>query len=238
MKLNDVLPFIEKLPQTKSSREVGVAFAAFVATYGFIATACGESRDSPEGRLWEFYFNTWPTEWLMEYQKNDFVRHDLLPMVARYSAQTFTWLEALEGRTPTSKQLDHHTWARGIGIVDAIAVPIHYPGGDLGLCVSIANHPIDDAFERNALQMLSLFTYQRCRELGGQSETSVAPRLLTPREVECMRWVLKGKSDTDIGRILEISHTTVKFHIERVKKKLDVKTRTQAVATLVSLGYL
>jgi DNA-binding CsgD family transcriptional regulator len=88
------------------------------------------------------------------------------------------------------------------GIVDAIAVPIHYPGGDLGLCVSFA------------------------------------PRLLTPREADCIRWVLKGKSDTEIGLILEISRTTVKFHIERVKKKLDVKTRTQAVATLVSLGYL
>ena len=119
-----------------------------------------------------------------------------------------------------------------------IAVPIHYPGGDLGLCVSIANRPIDDSFERDALQMVSLFTYQRCRELGGQSETSFAPRLLTPREADCMRWVLKGKSDPDIGLILEISHTTVKFHIERVKKKLDVKTRTQAVATLVFLGYL
>ena len=69
--------------------------------------------------------------------------------------------------------------AKGIGIVDAIAVPIHYPGGDLGLCVSIANHPIDDTFERDALQMVSLFTYQRCRELGGQGKTSFAPRLLT-----------------------------------------------------------
>jgi DNA-binding CsgD family transcriptional regulator len=117
-------------------------------------------------------------------------------------------------------------------------VPIHYPGGDLGLCASIANCPIDSAFKRDAMQMVSLFTYQRCRQLGGQSETSFAPRLLTPREADCMRWVLKGKSDTDIGGILDISHTTVKFHIERVKKKLDVKTRTQAVATLVFLGYL
>jgi DNA-binding CsgD family transcriptional regulator len=104
--------------------------------------------------------------------------------------------------------------------------------------VSIANHPIDDSFERNALQMVSLSTYQRCRELGRKSKTSFAPRLLTPREVDCMRWVFEGKSDRDLGEILEISHTTVKFHIEQVKKKLDVKTRTQAAATLVSLGYL
>jgi DNA-binding CsgD family transcriptional regulator len=238
MKLDDSLPLIEKLRQCKSSQEVGVAFADFAAPYGFVATACGESGDTPEGRRWEFFFNTWPAEWLLQYQKSDFVRHDLLPMVARFSGQTFTWLEALRGRTPTAKQREHQEWAKGIGIVDAIAVPIHYPGGDLGLCVSIANHPIDDAFERAALQMVSLFTYQRCRELGGQGKTSFAPRLLTPREADCMRWVLQGKSDRDIGEILEISHTTVKFHIERVKKKLDVKTRTQAVATLVSLGHL
>src|SRR5450756_85481 len=127
MKVADSLPLIEKLPQCKSSQEVGVAFADFVAPHGFIATACGESRDTPEGRRWEFFFNTWPAEWLLQYQQNDFVRHDLLPMVARFSAQTFTWLEALRGRTPTAKQREHHEWARGIGIVDAIAVPIHYP---------------------------------------------------------------------------------------------------------------
>jgi DNA-binding CsgD family transcriptional regulator len=50
--------------------------------------------------------------------------------------------------------------------------------------------------------------------------------------------VLKGKSDTDIGRILDISHTTVHFHIERAKKRPGVKTRGQAAAIVVSLGYL
>ena len=61
---------------------------------------------------------------------------------------------------------------------------------------------------------------------------------LTPREIECLRWVLKGKSDTDMAKILGISHTTVHFHIEQVKKKLGVKTRTQAAATILTLGYL
>jgi DNA-binding CsgD family transcriptional regulator len=40
------------------------------------------------------------------------------------------------------------------------------------------------------------------------------------------------------GHILGISHTTVHFHIERVKIKLGVKTRTQAAAIIVTLGYL
>jgi DNA-binding CsgD family transcriptional regulator len=238
MRLADSLPFIERLPQCKSSQQVGVAFSEFVTPYGFVAAACGESREIPEGRSWDFFFNTWPAEWLLQYQKNDYVRHDLVPAIARISAQPFTWLEALAGRVPTAKQREHYEWAIGLGIADVLAVPIHYPGGDFGLCVSIANHPIEDTFERNALHMASMFAHQRCRDLGGKSEASSAATLLTPREVECLRWVLKGKSDTDIGKILGISHTTVHFHIERTKKKLGVKTRTQAVAVVVSLGYL
>ena len=238
MKLADSLPFIERLPQCQSSQQVGAAFIDFVTPCGFMAAACGESKETPEGRSWEFFFNTWPAEWLLQYQQNDYVRHDLVPVVARFSARPFTWLEALAGRVPTEKQREHYDWAIGLGIVDVFAVPVHYPGGDFGLCVSIADHPIEDIFERDALQMASLFAHQRCRELGGQSEASAAATLLTRREVECLRWVLKGKSDTDIGKILGISHTTVHFHIERTKKKLGVKTRTQAAAVVVSLGYL
>jgi DNA-binding CsgD family transcriptional regulator len=238
MNLTDLLALTERLPHCESSQDVGTAFGDFVSSYGFVGAACGESREIPEGRSWEFFFNTWPAEWLLQYQKNDYVRHDLVPAVARLSARPFTWLEALAGRTPTAKQREHYDWAVGLGIVDVFAVPIHYPGGDFGLCVSIAGRPIQDTSERQALQMASMFAHQRCRELGGQREASSAPTLLTPREVECVRWMLEGKSDTDIGKILGISHTTVHFHIERAKKKLGVRTRTQAAAVVVSLGHL
>jgi DNA-binding CsgD family transcriptional regulator len=238
MKLADSLPFIERLPHCACSRQVGVAFSEFIAPFGFVAAACGESRETPEGRSWEFFFNTWPAEWLLQYQRNDYVRHDLVPAMARFSARAFTWREAIAGRVLTPKQREHRDWALGLGIVDVLAVPVHYPGGDFGLCVGIANHPIEDAFERDALQMASLFAHRRCRELGGQSGASSTPSLLTRREAECLRWVLEGKSDTDIGKILGISHTTSHFHIERAKRKLGVKTRTQAAAIVVSLGYL
>jgi len=238
MKLEDSLPFIGRLPCCKSSQEAGIAFSDFIRPHGFLAAASGESRETPDGRSWEFFFNTWPFEWLCQYQKNDYVRHDLIPVVARVSVQPFTWREASAAREPTAKQIEHYEWATGLGVVDAFAVPIHYPAGDFGLCVSIADHWIEDPSERNALQIASMFVHQRCRELGGQTGASSAPTLLTPRELECLRWVLKGKSDTDIGRILGISHTTAHFHIERAKKKLGVKTRTQAAATVVSLGYL
>jgi DNA-binding CsgD family transcriptional regulator len=238
MKLVDSLALIDSLPDCKSSAEVGTAFSDFISRHGFLAAACGESREVQEGRSWDFFFNTWPAEWLLQYQNNDYVRHDLVPAMARVSVQPFTWREALARREPTAQQRVHYDWAVALGIVDCIAVPIHYPGGDFGLCASIADHPIEGTFERNALHMASLFAHQRCRELGGQSGASSAPMPLTSREIECLKWVLKGKSDTDMGKILGISHTTVHFHIERIKKKLDVRTRTQAAAVAMTLGYL
>jgi len=238
MLLADAVPVIKTLNGCRTSVEVGRVFSDFLRPYGFIAAACGESREILEGRSWEFFFNTWPKSWLKQYQDRDYVRHDLVPALARVTAHPFTWLEALSVRTPTEKQREHYRWALDLGIADVFAVPIHYPGGDFGLCVSIADHTIHATFERDALHMTSMLAHQRCRQLGGQSDASSAPNPLTPREIECIRWVLKGKSDVDIGKILGISHTTVHFHVERVKKKLGVRTRTQAAAVVMTLGYL
>jgi DNA-binding CsgD family transcriptional regulator len=238
MKLVDSLRFIDGLQQCQSSRDVGDAFSHMIAPHGFPAVSCGGSRDTPSGRVWDFFFNTWPAQWLLEYQRNDYVRHDLLPGLARLSPTPFTWVEALRGRGQTPKQVEFHNWIREIGIVDGFAVPIHLPAGDIGLCVSVSTHVIEDAEERLALHLASFYAHDRCRALGGAIEVSTAKTPLSPRELECLKWVLDGKSDTDIGKILGISHTTVHFHIERVKKKLDVRTRTQAAAMVARLGYL
>ncbi len=52
---------------------------------------------------------------------------------------------------------------------------------------------------------------------------------LSPREAEIMEWVKSGKTNQDIGSILNISAFTVKNHMQRIFKKLDVLNRAQAV---------
>lgn len=53
---------------------------------------------------------------------------------------------------------------------------------------------------------------------------------LTRREAEVMAWVAQGKSNSDIATILESSPRTVAKHIEHVFGKLNVESRTAAVA--------
>lgn len=58
---------------------------------------------------------------------------------------------------------------------------------------------------------------------------------LSTRELEIMEWVRNGKTNYEIGMILDISAFTVKNHLQRIFRKLDVVNRAQAVAKLSKL---
>jgi len=61
---------------------------------------------------------------------------------------------------------------------------------------------------------------------------------LSTREHEVMRWLFEGKSNWDIGRILNISEHTVKNHVQRIIKKLNATSRQHAVAIALEMGLI
>ena len=63
-------------------------------------------------------------------------------------------------------------------------------------------------------------------------------RRITTREEEILRWVALGKSNFEIGAILAISPLTVKNHVQKILRKLNVVNRAQAVGKAVELRML
>ena len=51
---------------------------------------------------------------------------------------------------------------------------------------------------------------------------------LTPREAEVLFWISEGKSNHDIGVILDASTGTIRKHVEHILTKLKVENRTTA----------
>ena len=51
---------------------------------------------------------------------------------------------------------------------------------------------------------------------------------LTARELEILRWVAAGASNSAIARELFVTEQTVKFHLSNVYRKLGVANRTEA----------
>lgn len=61
---------------------------------------------------------------------------------------------------------------------------------------------------------------------------------LTPREAEVLALVARGLTNSEVGRRLFISETTVKTHLLRIFGKLGVSDRTAAVTTAMERGLL
>lgn len=63
-------------------------------------------------------------------------------------------------------------------------------------------------------------------------------RRITTREEEILRWVSLGKSNFEVGAILGISPLTVKNHVQKILRKLNVVNRAQAVGKALELRML
>lgn len=60
-------------------------------------------------------------------------------------------------------------------------------------------------------------------------------KLITDRQTEILRHVQMGKSNDEIAHLLNISPLTVKNHIQKILRKLDVNNRAHAVAKAMAL---
>jgi DNA-binding CsgD family transcriptional regulator len=61
---------------------------------------------------------------------------------------------------------------------------------------------------------------------------------LSPREREVLVLVARGFTSPAIAKRLHLTTSTVRTHVEHVRKKLGVRTRSQAVARALALGQI
>jgi len=95
-----------------------------------------------------------------------------------------------------------------------------------------------------ALMVLVLFSEwnrTRARRLAARIRTEAAMDLycdrldISPRQKEIIRLLLRGKSNKEIEDALFISMGTVKTHIYRIFRKLEVKNRSQLITLFKNL---
>jgi DNA-binding NarL/FixJ family response regulator len=76
------------------------------------------------------------------------------------------------------------------------------------------------------------------RQAGGEHAAAAPPASLTRREVEVLRLVAEGYTNSQIARSLFVSVSTVKKHVQRIIAKLGVSDRTQASVKANGMGLL
>lgn len=69
-------------------------------------------------------------------------------------------------------------------------------------------------------------------------EAAQLEQQLTPREVEVLERVSRGLPSKLIARELDVSESTIKFHLTSIYGKLNASSRTEAVSRAAKLGLI
>jgi DNA-binding CsgD family transcriptional regulator len=186
-------------------------------------------------------------QWLdpkLEYWKDrSFALRAPFITAARYTAEPFFYHEgrfASWRPSPTLDGIEVEAAARAFGVAAAIIAPTYLPGGVIGAVVWAASDErpnLPEVFETHAatLQAAALRFMAAYHDSHG---AAAAPVRLTRREIQCLKWAAAGKTDQEVGAIIEISLPTVRFHVRNAAEKLGVPGRAQAIHRAATLGYI
>ncbi len=177
----------------------------------------------------------------------DLAKNSPLARACRYESETF-WANRFGFHTPHPNPYlsdiplaDFETNAR---CKAAIIAPVHLPFRQIAVAgfVSLERDRDDLSYEYRTFgpalgEVAHLFVsgyVQAMREM----RRIPSDCDLTKREVECLSLAAKGMTDGQIANEIEVSHSTVRFHLTKSAEKLDSVSRAQTLFKASQLGYI
>jgi DNA-binding CsgD family transcriptional regulator len=224
----------------ESASDVSGAVQAFREAYDQIAhvtyhighTFTTDIVDAP------FVRTTYPEKWIARYLTKGYVSIDPIVRVGFSQRTPFLWSEIEPSAEYAELFQDFH--AHGFGL-EGYSMPVSDKSRRTAL-VSINAKPHSGdwnayvaSHQNGWVKLAQLIHNMAIKELYGQH--SPIPQI-SPREVEVLQWVSKGKGAKDIAAILGISEHTVRSYALTVRSKLDCTNLAQAVAKAARLRLI
>jgi DNA-binding CsgD family transcriptional regulator len=213
------------------------AFRAALTPLGIDTFSAGEVDTAHRSRS-TFTVIDWPESWRHFYFTSGILERDpLVENLGLYDGRPFTWRDLRADRRLAhvgTEALDHIAEA---GWRDGLCVPLHRSGTHYGIVSIVARETIPDA-HRQLMIPLCLAFHSKIGPLARREGFAVPPAGLSPREIEAIALVVRGKSDRQVAETLGISTTTAHEHVERAKRRLDTHTRAELAAVAVALGIV
>lgn len=209
--------------------------------YGHTMLAIIPSRSSSTEAGAAFLQSNYSSKWRSKYDEEKMAYVD--PTVSHCATKCIplVWTPDIFA---APKQKEMYEEASGHGLRSGVTLPIHGANGELGmLCFASDIKPdhkfsIDIIHNIPELACLRDFISETSLQFRYASNRENQPIPLTPRELECLKWSVTGKSSWDIGQILNCSEAVVNFHFKNIRSKFGTSTRRQALVKAISLGII
>ncbi len=193
---------------------------------------------TPQGSFQEFnsVLNvSYSNDWLYRYGQNGYATVDPVLQGALSTFETQVWEQAYESAT-SAKQLEFIEEARSYGLTHGITTGMFEQQRRFASFFSFAGGDADNTIRYKGLLEYLLPTLHRIVIANVNTPRTNRVKGLSPRELMVLEWMKQGKTNWEISRIIGVSERTVRFHVESIFMKLDVGSRTQAVALAIEQG--
>jgi DNA-binding CsgD family transcriptional regulator len=237
--------FIEETNRAKSAQQVSAIFGNALQQFGYDRFCYSLITAHPSLGLNAGHgiAKNYPEDWMAHYEANNYVKKDPVPHYGPGRNRPFTWDWLVQAFKLAPEQKKVMNEAREARLLDGIAVPIHGYNGELagvGMASSIGGvRP--DANLLSKIHTLSIqfhLAYTSHISTDRPSAESFHGYHLTAREKEILSWAAEGKSNSVIADILGVSHSTIRFHMGNIFRKLDAYERTLATVKAIRLGLI
>jgi LuxR family transcriptional regulator, quorum-sensing system regulator BjaR1 len=231
---------LTELRAAKREDQINQAMATFAAQtgYPFYQFAPGPHNPSPDPTAL-LNIGSFPRSLAQAYRAERFCQHDPARAHAILRASPVRWKAAFAGAKEDGPKT-FMTELRAHGLRDGVTTPVHGPQGCVALLMLAGpkSQEIQNEDEE-ALIHIAMALHQRVKRLAAAALFSEPPPVhLTEREVECLNWVLEGKTNWEIGVLTGVTARTVQFHLGNAARKLGVVNRVQAAVQALIRGEL
>lgn len=185
-------------------------------------------------RVGEYGF---PETWRKTYLRERLYLSDPLARRAANFTRPYFWTEIPELPDLTKEEREYLRRAAAQNLGEGLGIPLFGPAGRngyaaLGFGRPERPHP-DEVLELQAAAQMGHLGY--CRLLLKDLPNGTS---LSAREREILRWVARGRTNSQIAEILQLSRNTVETYIRRCFEKLDVNDRVSAALRGIALGMV
>jgi LuxR family transcriptional regulator, activator of conjugal transfer of Ti plasmids len=183
--------------------------------------------------------SNYPVEWQKHYLSNRLAFVDPVLHLARHAKGAFAWPNATPAPARSRQQYQFMRDAALLGIRFGYTIPIEGGYGTRAALTFSGPEPQGHTTIADQFYALSMGAF-----LHGYLERSSIVQFkagdcpLTTYQLECLSWLVQGKSNAEIATIRGVSTRAVELQISAVKQKLGTVSTIQSVAVAVQRQWI
>jgi len=235
-----VSAFVDDVSSVSSQADLRAALLEITTDLGFAFFALSHHVDFRCSSEPTFRIHNYPEGWERFYDRHQLGRSDAIHRACQLTAIGFAWSELPRMIPLTSRDYRVLATAEKHGLGQGFTVPAHVPGEVNGSCSFAVRRGKPIRVDHLAMaQLVGTYAFEAARRLLRREQQQLTdPARFSDRERDCLIWVARGKSDTEIATILGISPETVHQYVKQARANYDAVSRSQLVAHALFSGTI